>query len=337
MKENRIDKDFHVIHSYNPNSFHQLIKKEAKSNVFLTSTYTDTYPSFWARSIKDADQIWVNDQSNKNSVIGMGIDPDKLRIIPRSVNKDIFNKDGIRANIVNLEDDHFIFLSILPWERKKGWDILIPAFIIKFKDNPRVTLLLKAWKNPNLQIGIKEIEDQIRNIKHQFRQQFRSDPQCHIKIITHALGTDQMAALYRRANCYVAPIRGGDHYNSIMESMACGVTAIITANDKMDFINRDNSIRFETYGSSLVSTDFEENNLRPWFAGHRWIDPNPDSLAKAMGMAYNQQDKLKDIGAKAANSIQDTKISVDSMIKYLNGEKQAQIDIPPSSNDSVTL
>lgn len=337
MKERRIDKDFFVIHSYNPNLFQQLIQKEAKLNVFLTSTYTHAYPAFWARSLQNADQVWVNDIFNKSAVIGCGIDSNKLRVIPRGVDKKTFNEDGPKANIKNFEDDHFLFLSVLPWERKKGWDILIPAFIIRFKDEPRVTLLLKTWKNPDLQIGIKEIEDQIRNIKYQFKNQFGSDPQCHIKVIQHNLGTDQMAALYRKAHCYVAPIRGGEHYSSIMESMSCGTPVITTSNDKLDFLNNDNSIRFDVYGDSLVSLDPDENILRPWFAGHRWIDPNPDSLAKAMGLVYSQKDKLEPIRLKAPESIEHINTSIGFMIKYLNGEKDNTPFKKDTLNDSVSL
>ena len=340
MKENKIDKDFYAIHSYNPNNFHQLIQKQAKMNIFITSTYTDAYPSYWAQAVNMADQIWTYNNTNKTAIEGYGIDHNKVKIIPFSVDSTIYNASGHQAHIENLEDDHFVALSVMPWERKKGWDLLIPSFIMRFRENNRATLLLKTWKNHDLQLGAMEIEDQIRSIRNQFKSKFGEDPKCHIKIINYHLGTDQMAALYRRADCYVAPIRGGDHFNSILEAMASSLPIVITnVSDKLDFLSKDNSVRFDILGTSPVSADMEENRLRPWFAGHRWLEPNPDALSKAINFIHSNPEEAEKIGNAGSACIYNmtTKHSAELMIKYLNGEDVLVSNSTGKKTDSVTI
>jgi glycosyltransferase involved in cell wall biosynthesis len=91
-------------------------------------------------------EIWVPTDFHASSFAKSGVNPDKLVVIPESVDVDAFNPDTSlpleRLPGYPETRDHFKFLSIFKWEARKGWDILARAFYEEFTRQDNVTLYL---------------------------------------------------------------------------------------------------------------------------------------------------------------------------------------------------
>jgi hypothetical protein len=49
---------------------------------------------------------------------------------------------SLKYLLIILEPDDFVFLSIFKWERRKGWDVLINAFLEEFRLDEPVSLVI---------------------------------------------------------------------------------------------------------------------------------------------------------------------------------------------------
>jgi len=91
-------------------------------------------------------EIWVPTDFHASSFAKSGVNPDKLVVMPESVDVDAFNPDTSLPldSLPGYPEtrDHFKFLSIFKWEARKGWDILARAFYEEFTQQDNVTLYL---------------------------------------------------------------------------------------------------------------------------------------------------------------------------------------------------
>lgn len=68
------------------------------------------------------------------------IDAAKVKVVPQAVDTDLF-----RPMKVSRKGKTFRFLSVFKWERRKGWDVLLRAFIEEFDaDKDDVELVIKT-------------------------------------------------------------------------------------------------------------------------------------------------------------------------------------------------
>jgi glycosyltransferase involved in cell wall biosynthesis len=91
-------------------------------------------------------EIWVPTDFHVSSFANSGVNPDKLVVMPESVDVYSFDPD-VTVPLDHLPgypetQDHFKFLSVFKWEARKGWDILARAFYEEFTKQENVTLYL---------------------------------------------------------------------------------------------------------------------------------------------------------------------------------------------------
>ena len=132
--------------------------------------------------------------------------------IPYTINdKLLVDNDFISERLSGLENK-FNFVTVGQWGNRKGFDKLIKAFLLEFKDDKDVNLIIKSYRNAAFQPNVSErqfFKDEIEKIKDQVKtygRQIKSDAK--IVIISSILSAEQINSLYHVSDCYVTATRG---------------------------------------------------------------------------------------------------------------------------------
>ena len=93
---------------------------------------SDRVPKGWLPRLAKMDEIWVPTEFLKAAWGRQGVDPRKLVVVPEPIDTDFFHPGAKpfsfeRPGKVN-------FLSVFKWERRKGWDVLVRAFLEEFPE-----------------------------------------------------------------------------------------------------------------------------------------------------------------------------------------------------------
>ncbi len=138
-----------------------------------TMLETDTLPGSWARACLGLDEVWVPSTFNAAAFKAAGFAPDRVRVVPIGVDCRLFRPGrrgslpfvdtlpiagepwlvsgkrpaGSEAAIARAADagaSAFRFLSVFAWQRRKGWDLLLQAYLGEFEAGEPVVLILKV-------------------------------------------------------------------------------------------------------------------------------------------------------------------------------------------------
>jgi hypothetical protein len=118
----------------------------------------------------------------------------------------------------------FTFLSIFDWTLRKGWDLLVEAYLAEFTKGEPVTLLLKPTSTLGVTLdqAAAELQTHIRALGH--------DPERIPDIVFEwaELPDELMGSLYRAADCFVLPSRAEGEGRALLEAEAFGLPIIAT-------------------------------------------------------------------------------------------------------------
>ncbi len=222
----------------------------------------------------------------------------KMRVIPHGVDRSIFHsleskdvkssKDGVKEQLIEQSSSprSFKFLCNKGW-RGTSWDrggvqYLIKAFCEEFGKDEKVELILKL--NPTY------INPQIINQSLIALNLPENRPQ--ININCDAVPFDQLINLYNQADCYVCATRAEAFNLPGLEAMACGLPVIQTYfGGQIDYMNPDNS--------RGILYDLEEVKEDIMYEGISWATPKIESIREQLRWAFNNQDKIKEMGNQA--------------------------------------
>jgi glycosyltransferase involved in cell wall biosynthesis len=111
-------------------------------SVGRTMFETDRLPSGWDERLNAMDEVWVPTEFHKRIFAQGGVDPSKLFVLGEPVDTDLFNPDAVEPLSVISPNDTVRFLSVFKWEYRKGWDVLLKAYLGGFSFNESVVLYI---------------------------------------------------------------------------------------------------------------------------------------------------------------------------------------------------
>lgn len=219
--------------------------------------------------------LWAPSTWGRNNLIANGIDAARIAVVPEGVDAGFF-RPGPR------QPGRFRFLMVGKWENRKFTEGLVRAFAEEFKAGEPVELYLQAH-NPYLanfslkaKIEATGVEDK-GNI-----------------ILGEPCPLNALKGLYQSADCFVLPTRAEGWGLPILESMACGIPAIVTHySAPVDYINESNGYPLQV--ARMVEAHDDDFGIHTGM----WAEPDVAHLRYLMRAAYQDREQRIEKGRQA--------------------------------------
>ncbi len=269
---------------------------------------SDRVPAPWIAALQDVDAIWVASQFNVETFSASGIPAERLRVLPNAVDTEIFCIDGPRMKLADLRS--VVFLSVCDFNPRKGLDVLLQAWGNTFTANDDVCLVLKTYSSAGRTAA--QIETDIQTYCAALG--FSRESLAPIILLSDIFSTTELAALYRRANCFVLPTHGEGWGRTITEAMACGVPVITSRwGAPLDYLHDDNAYLIDGATTSVPDVAVRYNHH---FAGHHWFAPDVGHCSELLCRVAGDPDTAQHKAQRAAAEIS-KKYSVAAVTQQL--------------------
>jgi len=190
----------------------------------------------------------------------------------------------------------FNFLSVFEWMYRKGWDVLLKAYLIEFSKKDDVSLILKI-NTPSF-TTFEKVQRQIAQYINYLGLNLENIPA--VVLINKNFTSKEMAALYKACDAFVLPSRGEGWGRPYMEAMAIGLPTIGTRwSGQLEFMHDENSYLIDIDGLEAVSSNVE----MPFYRGHRWARPSLEHTKALMRQVYENREHAYEVGRKARKEV----------------------------------
>ncbi|MEF3307192.1 glycosyltransferase [Paenibacillus sp. GYB003] len=253
---------------------------EFRVNIVRTTFETDRIPQSWVGELNKFDEVWVQCSFNRHTFSRSGVTV-PIRLIPNFFDESQFRPEGDKMPL-NVGKS-FLFLSVFDLKERKGYDVLLRAFLNEFSGRDDAALIIKVRSGKY----VSKLHDIVRAHPKPRRER----PLVHV--IDRMFNGSDLIRLYRSCDCFVLPSRGEGWGRPFFEAMLMEMPVIGTAwSGQTEFMNEGNS--FPVKVERLV-----EVKNKPELAGHYWAEPSVTDLQRNMRYVFENRDAARAVGKKA--------------------------------------
>ncbi len=249
---------------------------------------TDRISPHWVAACNRMDEVWGPSQFNVETFAASGVERSKLVVMPGAVDSEFF--DPARHTVYPLPNPaQFNFLSIFEWSSRKGWDVLLAAYLREFSADDDVCLWLRTYlfSKPDGD-PTEAIWQRIQEFTASLGLDGKNLPR--IELIAEQVPSDQLPGLYLACDCYVAPSRGEGWGRPQHEAMLMERPVIATNwSANTEFMTVDNSYLLDY---EVVDTQGLEPELSH-YKGHRWANPSESHLRTLMRHVFTHTEEAR--------------------------------------------
>jgi glycosyltransferase involved in cell wall biosynthesis len=183
----------------------------------------------------DAVDIITPSSWSREGFVTAGFKPSRVHVIPHGVDPVRFHpasaagKSKLRA-LLKIPETAFVFLNVSAMTWNKGIGPLLAAFAAYSRLNPRAMLVLKG--------GDALYGNQMDPILAEAAQLnpaiLESSVMASLRYMPENLSQAQIAALYQASDAYISPYRAEGFNLPVLEALACGIPALVTAGGPTD-------------------------------------------------------------------------------------------------------
>ena len=238
---------------------------------------TDRLPDGWLERLNGMDYVWVPTDFHRRVFIDGGVDSDKLTVIGEPVDVDTYRpgvlaKEYVRGErqrwVRGSEQRPFRFLSIFKFEERKGWPILLTAYLSEFTAAEPVEL----WILTSAYHSDSDFNRKIANFTATLALSHQPPV---VRLLRSGVPAADMPGVYAAADAFVLPSRGEGWGRPHVEAMSSGLPVIATRwSGPSHFMTDNNSFPLEHDCLDTIASG-------P-FAGHRWARPSTEHLRALM-------------------------------------------------------
>ena len=202
---------------------------------WLVDPCFDRVPVEQAAFTRDANRIVTPSRWARERLIDYGFDGDRIHVVPHGVKAATFTPLGDEARRqarlhLGVAEGETLFLNVGVATWNKGLDLLIAAFAEVRGRHPHARLLIKENKGLYGLSVDRIVADLQRDRPGLMTEQVLAG----ISVISTPLDQQQLRTLYGVADAYVSPYRAEGFNLPVLEAMACGTPAIVTAGGATD-------------------------------------------------------------------------------------------------------
>jgi len=224
------------------------------------------------------DEIWVPSNFERQLMKNYNIHP-PVYVMPLGVDVSRY-KPGCGTINFGSAVRKFKFLCLSKYSFRKGFDIVIKAFLEEFSNKDDVSLILVSspWNVGAEKRDIHALIHDFQNIKSTIKKTEEDLP--HVALWSKPIAEKDVPKIYNSCDAFVLISRGEGFSLTVVEAASCGLPVIasnVTAH--MDFLNQDNSFLVEPEGFVKAETcgqlseiaklcHFYEGQMFPVFSSH---------------------------------------------------------------------
>lgn len=272
-------------------------KKFCRKNIGYGVFETDRIPKAWVPFCNDMDAIISPSHFNK----GIFEKREDLKTPIYVVENGI--TDSFNINVKPIEDfkDKFNVVTVGLLQNRKGFDVVLNAFMHVFKNTSDARLIIKIYTDSQEEIkALKNFIGEMR--KHHVAQA----PE--VVIIGSYLKNNVMAQLFKSADLFVTATRGEAWGHAAPQAAAVGAPVAVTGwSAPAELLPSDVAYHIDYNLIQLPrgSVRHPSFDLADQDGDHQWADPSPESLAEIMSQAYELRDSNRELGLRGYNHVKD--------------------------------
>lgn len=243
-------------------------------------------PLDWIRPLCDeVDEIWVPSNYVLQVYVRSGIPKEKVHVIPWGIDTETYRPDAIPLLLPTNRAFRFLFVG--GTIRRKGFDRVLQAYLEEFTPHDDVALVVKGLGEDTF-YRYGNFREEVKKAK--------ADPHMpEIIWLDRFLTNGQMPSLYTACDCLVAPYRGEGFGLPVLESMACGVPAIVPRGGATDDIVNDQ------VGFLLNSEERQTHHDWELAGPCLELEVSLPELRRVMRNTYQSRDTTREVGQRAAS------------------------------------
>jgi hypothetical protein len=265
---------------------------------------TVDFPSDWKHSILQLDEFWSPCELVTRNLIRLGFSG-KIFHVPTPIKTYNCIEDvGFRHSDGCLNKETFKFYSIFHWNFRKGYDLLVEAYLRAFSEED-VALVVKTNSASPV---VKEFSSLVRRSKSKIGEKVFPK----IFFTEHMLCYDDILRIHGECDCFVLPHRGEgwgipihealNSYNPVITTKFGGIT---------DYLDSENSYPID-YTMSMCK------NMENWgslYEGKTWAEPSIESIIFNMKDAFYNKDSFRE--KQLRSKIVANRLSYDNITKII--------------------
>lgn len=277
----------------------QVAEQIAGTLTLATCFETEGLPSCWAEPLGRADQIWVPSRFNLRTFAAGGVPEERLRLVPYAIDCDHFRPEPAASGGPR---DQIVLTSVFEWTWRKGWDLLIRAWVEEFSPEEPVTLRLLTYRGSGALGPGGDIVDQLTGYLSELGRSPDSIPD--IELLTEPLSDAGLLELYRSSDAFVLPTRGEGAGLPVLEAMAVGVPTIATARGGHEDV-MDEDLAFPVAVERLVEAPAQLLHDNPAYAGQMLAEPSLASLRRQLRLVVDDPAEARRRAARGRDAVRD--------------------------------
>ncbi|KAL5735209.1 hypothetical protein ACOSP7_033070 [Xanthoceras sorbifolium] len=273
-----------------------------RSVVGRTMFETDRVNPEHVKRCNQMDFVWVPTEFHVSTFVQSGVDPAKVVKIVQPIDVKFFDslkyepldistigKSVLGAKNPNLSSSkEFVFLSVFKWEYRKGWDVLLKAYLKEFSEADGVALYLLT----NSYHSDGDFGNMIVNFVGDADIEKPVEGWAPIFVIDTHIAQIDLPRIYKAADAFVLSSRGEGWGRPLVEAMAMSLPVIATNwSGPTEYLTEENSYPLQVDRMSEV--------MEGPFKGHLWAEPSVDKLQALMRRVMSNIEEAKAKGKKA--------------------------------------
>jgi glycosyltransferase involved in cell wall biosynthesis len=246
-------------------------------------------PASWIAPLRaNVDELWVPSDYVREMYIAGGVAPERIVTIANGFDPQLFTPAGERYPLDCAGASvRFLFHGGLIW--RKGHDVLLAAWREAFEGRDDVVLVVKT-------VGAGSVYRTGEG--EEIAEYAASGALPRLILLQEELADAELAGLYRACDVLVHPYRGEGFAMGVLEAMACGLPAIVTAGGPTDeFCPPQAGWRIRSARAEFPSNRVDQLDTvgRPWV-----LEPDREHLVELLREAAAEPADRRRRGVAAA-------------------------------------